>query len=84
MVKPFNTHPVLQAFSEGLNLVVMAGLTLASAAVLAIPPGPRAADSVPRAEPILLPTVVVTANSSNAASVPRLPTVVVTAKRSAG
>ena len=34
MVKPFNTHPVLQAFSEGLNFVVMAGLTLASAAVL--------------------------------------------------
>jgi hypothetical protein len=80
MVKPFNTHPVLQAFSEGLNFVVMAGLTLASAAVLAIPAGPRA----PSAEPILLPTVVVTAKSSSASTVPRLPTVIVTAKRSAG
>lgn len=79
MIKPLNTRPVLNAFGDGLHLVVMAGLTLASAAVLAIPHGPRAVE----AEPIVLPTVVVTAKPSAATSVPRLPTVVVTAKRSA-
>lgn len=80
MIMPLTTRPVLNAIGEGLHLVVMAGLTLASAAVLALPPGPRAVE----AEPIVLPTVVVTATPTQAASVPRLPTVVVTAKRRLG
>ncbi len=75
MAKSFNTHPVLQAASEGMNFIVMAGLTLASAAALAVGPGSRPAP----AEAIVLPTVEVTAQAT-----PRLPTVIVTAKRSAG
>ncbi len=81
MSKSFNTNAVLQVFSEGMTFFVMAGLTAASAATLAFAPGHRAVAS---ADPIVLPTVVVTAKSSKAAERIVLPTVVVTAKRSAG
>ncbi len=68
---------VLAPLSDLLTLGTMAGLTLISAAALA---GPM----LERAEPVRLPTVVVTAKSTPAATAEpvRLPTVVVIAKRS--
>jgi hypothetical protein len=64
----------LNTFSDALTLAVMAGLTIASAAALALP----LHDAEP--EIVRLPTVVVTAKPSHAEPV-RLPDVVVTAKR---
>ncbi|MBN8503761.1 MAG: hypothetical protein J0L58_04755 [Burkholderiales bacterium] len=68
----FNTSP-LTALSDALTLFVMAGLTVASAAVMALPVQHE------KAEPATLPLVVVTAKSS--AERVHLPAVVVTAKR---
>lgn len=75
MIKRYDTRSVLEALSDGLTLAVMVGLTAASAAAYAFGP----ADDEPRAEPVRLPTVVVTAKRS--ADIPRLPLVVVSAKR---
>ena len=69
----FNASP-LAALSDALTLFVMAGLTVASAAAMAA--------HVDAAQPVLLPPVVVTAQSTRATEAVRLPTVVVTAKRS--
>lgn len=76
MTRRYNPRSILTSLSESLTLVTMLGLPLASAAALA---GPLMAD----AEPVRLPTVVVTAKSAAAApEAIRLPLVVVTAKRS--
>ncbi|MBH9553586.1 hypothetical protein [Inhella gelatinilytica] len=72
MSTKFNTRPVLDTLSDGLTLALMAGLTFASAAAMASPM--HLADE---AAPILLPTVVVTAQKPI-----HLPTVVLTAKKS--
>ncbi len=64
----------LHTVSEALTFIAMAGLTVASAAALAMPVHEA------EAEVVYLPTVVVTAKP--AAEPVRLPTVVVTAKRS--
>ena len=72
MIKTFSTP--LHSISDALTFVAMAGLTLASAAALAVPVHEA------EAEVVYLPTVVVTANSTHAEPV-RLPTVVVVAKR---
>lgn len=68
------TRTPLNALNDVLTLTVMAGLTIASAAAMALPLGPQQA-------PVVLPTVVVTAKSPRAAEAVRLPTVVVVAKR---
>lgn len=72
----FDTRPSLQRLSDALTLAVMAGLTVASAAVMAsVLPEP--------AEPLRLPLVVVTAKpAAQPAATPRLPLVVVQARRS--
>lgn len=70
----FTTKP-LNTLSDALTLIVMAGLTAASAAVMAVP-------VVHETPAVVLPTVVVTAKSTRAAEAVRLPTVVVVAKRS--
>ncbi|WP_326539330.1 hypothetical protein [Pseudorhodoferax sp.] len=75
-----DSRPSLQRLSDALTLAVMAALTVASAAVMAsVLPEP--------AEPLRLPTVVVTARSSaqtaaQTVATPRLPLVVVQARRS--
>lgn len=67
----FNTRPALTLLGDALTLFTMAGLTVASAAVIA--------HALPEPAPLpQLPTVVVTAK---AAALPQLPTVVVVAKR---
>ena len=79
MTAKFNTRDTLNTASEIMTFVVMAGLTLASAATFAFAPMSPARD-VAEAEPIRLPLVVVTAKK--ATEPVRLPLVVVTAKRS--
>ena len=70
----FNTRPLLGAASELATLLVMVGMTAASAAVWAAGSGPV----LPQ-----LPTVVVTGKAPISTQTPvRLPLVVVTAKRS--
>ena len=69
----FTTAP-RNALSDVMTLRVMAGLTIASAAALALPLGPQT-------PAVVLPTVVVTAKSPRATEAVRLPTVVVVAKR---
>ncbi|WP_374661745.1 hypothetical protein [Inhella sp.] len=65
----------LSALSDVLTMIVMAGLTAASAAVLA---GPMV---LPEPTVVTLPTVVVTAKRTQSPEPTRLPAVVVTAKR---
>ena len=80
MTAKFNTREVLNTASDVMTFVVMAGLTVASAATFAFSPMSPARDVVEAAAPITLPLVVVTAKK---ASEPvHLPLVVVTAKRS--
>ena len=74
MSKTFDARPVLDRVTDALTLVVMAGLTVASAAAYAFGPGLEA-----EAEPQRLPLVVVTAKK--AAEPVMLPQVVVTARR---
>ncbi|MBB5205812.1 hypothetical protein HNQ51_003139 [Inhella inkyongensis] len=71
----FNTRPVLTSVSEALTLITMAGLTLASAAVLAATPAPASVDPVIHQ----LPTVEIVGQK---AVIHQLPLVIVTAKRS--
>lgn len=74
MIKSFAAP--LNTLSDALTLAVMAGLTIASTAALALP----SAQTEP--EVVYLPTVVVTAQSSHAEPV-RLPAVVVAKRTSA-
>ena len=80
MTAKFNTREALNTASDVMTFVVMAGLTVASAATFAFSPMSPAKDLAEMAEPIHLPLVVVTAKK--AAEPVRLPLVVVTAKRS--
>jgi hypothetical protein len=74
MTQAFNPTPVLDHVGGVLSLIVMAGLTLTSAATWAHRPG------VPVTQVVQLPPVVVTVK--RAAPIAQLPTVIVVAKRS--
>jgi len=74
MTHNFITRPALSTFSGGLTLVLMAGLTFASAATLARP----AVEAAPVVHQ--LPAVVMTVK---AATIHQLPTVFVSTRRSA-
>ena len=80
MTAKFNTRDALNTASDIMTFVVMAGLTVASAATFAFSPMSPARDGVEAAAPIVLPPVVVTAKK--ATEPVHLPLVVVTAKRS--
>ena len=73
MTTAFDTRPSLNLFSEGLTFVVMAGLTLASAATFAFAPVRQAASEAAR------PAVVA---KTSVSEIVRLPMVIVTGKRS--
>ena len=77
MTTKFNTRSPLSTASDVMTFVVMAGLTVASAATFAFSPLSPAREATAT---IVLPPVVVTAKK--AAEPIRLPLVVVTAKRS--
>lgn len=81
MTAKFDTREVLNTASDVMTFVVMAGLTVASAATFAFAPMSPARDlQLADAEPVRLPTIVVTAKRT--AEPVRLPTVVVIGKRS--
>jgi hypothetical protein len=74
MTTAFNTRNILTTISDAATVIVMAGLTLTSAAAMAFP-----AD---KAEPVIysLPPVVVTVK---APVIEQLPPVIVTVRRAA-
>ena len=74
MTTAFNTRNILTTISDAATVIVMAGLTLTSAAAMAFP--------VDKPEPVIysLPQVVVTVK---APVIEQLPLVIVTAKRAA-
>lgn len=76
MTSNYAAPSLMDRASEALTFVVMAGLTVASAATFAFSPERSAAPEV-----VKLPTVFVVGNK---AEVVKLPTVVVVGKRSPG